>query len=117
MSNLTKENAGKVFGKGETRKFFAKGGASILATHAVQAANAQKSYVVNKLLSMGGQDWSGELHQASADKSYAANKAMSKGQYLGSGGMSFVAPEKALEIVNAAEAQYAAIRSMSGKEM
>lgn len=117
MSNLTKENTGKVFGQGEARKFFTTGGTSILATQNVKAARADKSYVANKVLSNGGKSWGGELQRADESKSFVANKAISKNQYLGGGEMSYVAPEKALEIVNTAEAQQAAILARAGKEM
>lgn len=117
MSNLTKENTGKVFGQGEARKFFTAGGASILATQNVKAARADKSYIANKVLSNGGKSWGGELMRADEGKSLITNKAISKNQYLGGGEMSYVAPEKALEVVNTVEAQQAAILARTGKEM
>ena len=117
MSNLTKENTGKVFGQGEARKFFTAGGTSILATQNVKAAQAQREYISNKVLSTNGKGWIGELRLADESKSLITNKAISKNQYLSSGEMSYVAPEKALEIVNTAEAQQATILARAGKEM
>ena len=57
MSNITKENAAKIFGNGEAKKFFTKGGTKTLASNvernfdAKEAANilskAEKEIAVN----------------------------------------------------------------------
>lgn len=119
MSNLTKENTGKVFGQGEARKFFTAGGTSILATQNVQAAQAQREYISNKVLSTNGKGWIGELRLADESKSLITNKAISKNQHLSSGEMSYVAQEDAERAVKAAdfEVQQAAILARTGKEM
>lgn len=117
MSNLTKENTGKVFEQGEARKFFSKGGTSILATQNVRQAQAQRSYIANKFLAEGNNAWVGELQYAYANKSFVANKAISADKHLAGGELLSVDHEKALQAVNMSEAQQAALLARSGKEM
>ncbi len=120
MSNLTKENTAKVFKEGERRAFFAKGGTSLIASASVQQADAQKSFLANKILAAGGKSWGGDAKTAEAGKSLYANKAMSRAQYLSGGNMPEVSAELAQRVVEAAEKeaalQKAVLKQKSGME-
>ena len=43
MSNITKENAAKIFGNGEAKKFFTKGGTKTLASNAERNFDAKEA--------------------------------------------------------------------------
>ena len=86
MSNLTKENAAKVFGKGETKKLFSAGGVEILSNKYLSNANPRDNWLVHNVVRSGGKHLSqGMLKEHDHEKSYQA--------------------------VQAAEAQYAALQN------
>ena len=116
MSNLNKKNAERIFSHGETKEFFMKGGTELKSSNKTLEADANRSFIANKILANNGQGWRGNAYEADADKPYYTNQAKSKGQWLGSGQFFNEDANIAYRAMSAAEQEYIAAQMIQNNK-
>lgn len=107
---LTPNRAKNVFSAQGSHDFFAKGGAAYVSNASLQAADAQKSFIANKLISNGAKNWAGELtfDADGYEKIKAADKQMLSAKSISDGEKESVDPLWAKDIAMKADKEFAA---------
>lgn len=111
---LTPNRAKNVFSAQGARDFFAKGGVTYISNASLQSADAQKSFIENKLISNGAKDWSGEwtFDADGYEKIKAADKQMLSAKSISDGEKESVDPLWAKDIATKADKEFAASKDI-----